>query len=609
MRSRSDRAYVGEITALGVALVASALVLLIFMLRALIGPFEVLPQVAQGPDAAARWVEPRGAAQLAPERREALRRAWRDLLPPEATRPALASVSPAELEGASGLAIVSDARALDADEVEALLEFARRGGEVILAGWVASERGEPGAAMRRLLGRDVVAIPRDRAWFAAAGRRGPLNARTDPGLRIGLAAAETSPGVDEPDAELFWASWDLRPADASAAAALRLQAGRGRIAWIGVDPARAIGSPGRAWLTRVYGNAWSWVTGRPTGELHAWPDAAPFAGLLAMDTETGFANAAPVARSAIDADFPVTFLLLASLAREHPELAAQLARAGEVGSHADVHDGFKDLALEVQRERIDASRRQIEALGAGPVRGFRPPYESYDASTLRALADLGLDYQLGNLELVSAAPQVVRPEGSGRSIVQVPRAILDDYDLFVRRGVETPDQMLELLRAEMRRMRGIGGLHYFSFHTQFIDGSGRVEALSRHARELRDSGAWLATGADLASWWRSRSAVVASVEPAGPSRAELRVTNQGSGPVRGLAARVYTGAPAREVRVSSTHIGHELTRRWTGRGVSTRFEPGAEHADLLLPEIPAGASRSFTIDYDTAPVPAAPEPD
>ncbi len=602
MKLPARRWYAGKIMSLGVVFLGAGAVLLIYMLRTLIGPFAVLPQVAGGP-VGALWVEPGQAIERSAWERDRLRSAWAELLPTDLDR--LARTPAASLEGRTGLAVVSDAAALDDAELDALLEFAQRGGSVLLAGWIAGDGSGPATAMERALGREVAALERDRAWFAAAGRRGPLNAGTDPGLRIGLAPAERSPAVDDPAAELFWSSWDLRPSGPQSAAALRIETGRGRIAWIGIDPVRASGSPGSAWLARVYANAWAWASRRPVGELHAWPDGAPFAGLLAMDTETGFANAGPVADAALADAFPVTFLLVSSLAREHPGVVRKLTSAGEVGSHADVHDGFKDVDRDAQRERLATSRREIEALGAPPLRGFRPPYESYDPETLRALAELGFDYQLGNLELVSAAPQLVRIEGATRPLVQIPRPILDDYDLFERRGIRTAEQMLDVLRGEMERMRAIGGLHYFSFHTQFISDAARVAALRTHARELRERGAWLAGAGELAGWWRRRSAVAATIEDVGPSRAQLRITNTGEVPIHGLVLRLYTNAPTRSLRVSSTRIGEELAARWLGGGVQSRHEPGAQHADLLLPEIPAGASRGFFIDYDAGGVVAA----
>jgi peptidoglycan/xylan/chitin deacetylase (PgdA/CDA1 family) len=582
-------------------LFALALLLCLLMLRVVIGPFSLgeTGEPALRRELRVALFEP-ASLRAAPEPERVRRREqWRALLPREPEVPvveALPDPAARELDAV----IVSDARWMDDAEVAQLRAWLGSGGAALLAGWVGVRAAEDWAAgalrMARLLEvPEVARLPREASLYAAAGARGPLSAGLLPGEKTGLAPEPAVPAVALPGAELFWSDFALAPAAPAAGAERHLEVGAGRLAWLAPTPEAASATHAAGvWMAAVVEGALAWAARRPTAEILAWPEGAPYAGLLAMDSEHGFESAGGVAEAAAREGFPVTFLVLAEVAERFPELLSRLAEVGEVGSHADVHQGFEGAPPEEQRRRLESARDFLRARGLRPV-SFRPPYESYDDETLRTLAEAGFAVLLGDKHRSGMAPRLLHPDGDGSLLVQIPRPVRDDYDLFVRESIQSAQDLEQALRADLARVSQAGGLYYFSFHTQFFAEPERVAALARLEQSMREEGAWLASAGAIADWWRRRDACRVAVERVGPRRLRARVTNQGDREVEGLALRIHPGAPLRAVRVSGTRVFQGPAR--------ARLAPGGSRLDLLLPPLAPRQSEAFDLDFDALPGP------
>jgi peptidoglycan/xylan/chitin deacetylase (PgdA/CDA1 family) len=576
---------------LAVGLLGAGALLMIAMLSTVIGPFSIgsTPSVSAA-ERIALWHPPSAGA---PEYLRARNlRLWETMFPPPiqiVESSALAEL----LERNPSVVIVDAAERMDRAELASLRSYVRRGGAALLSGWIGVDAKAGGeldtSIMRELLEvKAVERLPRDQSYFAAAGVRGPLLAGVPAGQRFTLPAQDAIPAIPDEVAELFWSSWAIHPQAPVSGASLRLQIGKGRLAWLamGPDPSKM---PSDAALAQVFRNAAAWACARPSGELLAWPRGAPFAALLAMDTEHEFQSAEGVAERARQQAFPMTFLVLGQLARQHPELVSKLAAVGEVGSHADVHDGFAGQSPDVQRERLDTARSQLHQLGVASLLGFRPPLESYDAATLRALVDTDFDYLLGDLELTKQVPEIRTPDGGAATLVQIPRTVFDDIELLVKRKLRDPEEIERILLAEVARVARGGGLYYLSFHTQYFGDARRLDMLDRVMSDLRSRKAWTATGGEIAHWWRQRAQLATQVRSAGPQRVQLEVTNEGKAPVSGAAVRVYANVRLRAVDASAATIFRASPQ--------VSFEPGQEHVDLVLPDLAAGASATYFVDF------------
>jgi peptidoglycan/xylan/chitin deacetylase (PgdA/CDA1 family) len=75
---------------------------------------------------------------------------------------------------------------------------------------------------------------------------------------------------------------------------------------------------------------------------------------------------------------------------------AELATAGmEIGSHGATHirmAGLAGRAVGQLEDEVSGSRKELEALTGGPIRGFAYPYGSMDEAARRSVLDAGYDY-------------------------------------------------------------------------------------------------------------------------------------------------------------------------------------------------------------------------
>jgi peptidoglycan/xylan/chitin deacetylase (PgdA/CDA1 family) len=71
----------------------------------------------------------------------------------------------------------------------------------------------------------------------------------------------------------------------------------------------------------------------------------------------------------------------------------ELAAAGmEIGSHGATHVRLAGLSAGQVEDETGGSRKELEALVSGPIRGFAYPYGSTDKAARRAVQDAGYDY-------------------------------------------------------------------------------------------------------------------------------------------------------------------------------------------------------------------------
>lgn len=84
---------------------------------------------------------------------------------------------------------------------------------------------------------------------------------------------------------------------------------------------------------------------------------------------------------------PATFFVLGRAARTAPELIRREIRAGDVvGDHTVDHPALATLSAAAQQHEIAGAAQDIRAAGAPLPLLFRPPYGSFDATTLGVLA-------------------------------------------------------------------------------------------------------------------------------------------------------------------------------------------------------------------------------
>jgi peptidoglycan/xylan/chitin deacetylase (PgdA/CDA1 family) len=88
---------------------------------------------------------------------------------------------------------------------------------------------------------------------------------------------------------------------------------------------------------------------------------------------------------------PATFFAIGKMERYFsPSTARELRDGDVVGDHTETHPAMARLSAHEQHEQLFEQLARIELLGGPRPRLFRPPYGSFDDTTLRELHALGL---------------------------------------------------------------------------------------------------------------------------------------------------------------------------------------------------------------------------
>lgn len=163
---------------------------------------------------------------------------------------------------------------------------------------------------------------------------------------------------------------------------------------------------------------------------------------------------------------PATFFLLGKQAERYPALVQRIVAEGhEVGNHSYSHPNLRLLSPANKAHEIARTDAILRSLGASPS-FVRPPYGSYDTSTVTAAEELGLSIMLWSLDSrdwksLPANYAVLR---STRGTVYGPgalRGIFLFHDTH-KRTVEDLPRIISDLRA--------GGCQRFVTVSDYLDG-------------------------------------------------------------------------------------------------------------------------------------------
>lgn len=213
-----------------------------------------------------------------------------------------------------------------------------------------------------------------------------------------------------------------------------------------------------------------------------------------------------------------------------PQFFRMLAERGvELTPHGYDHVDFRTLTRDeahAQFERAGAAFRSAQI----PFTGFRCPYLSFTDDLAEAVPPSMFTYssnlairwdvqppgrgatavreQLASFYGGEAAADVVsRPRLVGE-LVEVPASLPDDFELTMGAGA-SPEEIAKAWLDVWHQVSDRGELFAPLFHPEAYDHCALAfETVLEHAR---DSGAWLATTGDIASWWLERRASEVSI--------------------------------------------------------------------------------------------------
>lgn len=126
--------------------------------------------------------------------------------------------------------------------------------------------------------------------------------------------------------------------------------------------------------------------------IHEMPHSpyAPGEHVVALTFDDGPGAATEQILQVLDRErVPATFFMIGAEADRRPELAARVGARWQVGGHTQDHVDLRELGEAARRSQLRAGLHAARVRTGRAVRCVRPPYGSYDAGVVRAIAAEG----------------------------------------------------------------------------------------------------------------------------------------------------------------------------------------------------------------------------
>jgi Polysaccharide deacetylase len=449
----------------------------------------------------------------------------------------------------SGVLLLPSTVALSSRERQAIVNFRARGGSV-LATWLCGVRDENGAwlgfdFMENTLDAKVVgdtsadkddsflmpngdspvsnALPAgQRVWLERVKGWFPLRLSG----RFGAAHMMDWSRTFNADKETTVLVFDERPLPLNRAS---------RSVVLGY-PERLWQSANPEYLEAINYNVISWLLRLPSAYKPAWP--APYSSAMALAIDAAEVVAFPdmaFAGLLEEIGGRATYYSVSEHASKSAKNLTELQNRGhELAYMGDTFNGFKGQAATTQADRFEKMRQRFKAAGLVVPEnpGFHAPTESYDKTTENLLVQTGYGHYISFMDATdSRLPFIASPTSQGRSAapatIVLPRTQRGPEDATEEGDV---DDGLKSFFSELTLAQNMAGLSVVRMPTQSIL---PIEDWTKVIDDFktRKDRMWIATGSQIAQWWRERERVAASIQGT-VNASELRVDIQGETPLK-----------------------------------------------------------------------------
>lgn len=408
-----------------------------------------------------------------------------------------------------------------------------------------------------------IPYPRTNAGIRRFTLRGdtPLTANIPGGYRVKIQVY--NPGVKvrvtEPErtaAAGFW--YDFATDDIVSTAAVENTTGivygtygNGRFVYQGFQRnAMGVGPDDREdWLQLAdyFANVMNYLRRRPVIWVHDWPFPYEAGAMMTGIANDNGSSLEPALAMLEREDFPGTFFVDPEKAKGQGTILTRMYDLGDVG----VLDSLRtrsDGSTALQAPRLRSRRAMLEGLvGGRPIKGYRSTERGMLSNeTMGGLVDAGgYTYFLPDSIGRRTSPKLMGEPFE--TLTRIGVSTRSDKDILGGDATVSMDLAASLIQDGIKRVEYESGLFNLIYHGEVLGQN--VGVLRGVARTLKNGKFWVASGDEIAHWWRLHQGLNADVEQRGPSRLFVRVSNDNGNIAEQAAVSISLGQSVTSVNI------------------------------------------------------------
>ena len=327
--------------------------------------------------------------------------------------------------------------------------------------------------------------------------------------------------------------------------------GEGRIVFMGFSPDALGASSGdpedEEMLGRLFDNVLSFLQREPIVWTHDWPLGHAAAVMMTANMAGSSPGATRMATFFENENVSATVFVDESIGSNLPELVSRLYDQGDVGILDPTSDRSTG-SVDVLRARFRRYRKALMDIVGGPVTGYRSFRRGALArATKEALSSEGYTYFLPDSIGRRTTPKIMgAPYESLTRIGVTAREYGSNQLLSTDRG---PMALDSLLLPEAYRVLDEGGVFRLTLPMGIFTSEEQVSRLGQFVQRLRQEKFWIASGSEIAHWWRLRKGLNVSVEQRSKSRIFVRVSNDNGNTAEEATVSITLGESVTSVNI------------------------------------------------------------
>lgn len=311
--------------------------------------------------------------------------------------------------------------------------------------------------------------------------------------------------------------------------------GKGKFVWLGFELSAVVGAKiHQVIANQLVKNSLDWLTNELIVQIETWPKARQSAVVLSCDVEFKFTLINNFLDLLEEENLPAHFYILTesidSLSLK------RLKNKGDIGLHGDDHNSFRFQNYDTQFKRLKDGIAALEYFTGKKTKAFRPPETYFDNVTLAALSAHNINILSADFIEDRAVPQFLTEYPD---LLIIPKTGFDDYDIFQRLRLLTPEEQSGRYLSDFNRTYEEGSLFNLNIHTQMQCQPEFMGALKVPIQTFKSHDVWITTHSRIYDWWNKKSKIKIIETKTDEKTYVIEVENTGELQVEDVVIGIY----------------------------------------------------------------------